>query len=562
MDLLKLFTREEPIAGMEISDSYIRLILLAVRKAKVVQKEKFEKSEEKKKNFRVFPSRPSGIPRLSATTSRDLTEIKAIGEKPLPAGMITDGRLKDKDGFVKIVSGFLKEIKPPIRYAVVSIPADAVYFKLYFFPKIVGGDRLKESMRTIAELQMPFNPKDFYIDWEKMENKEGNLVFLASASREAISEYMAALALAGIAPVAIEPHPLSIVRSLAADASPALIMNFSKSGVSLSVVENKIIYFNRFVPFSFLLPFDKNEQGGILKGAHSELVKGGKGGLNDFLAKEIRKITDFFEADKNKKISQIIAVGEGVEKFNISPLHKEPVPHRMREGKGDLAATAKIIEPFSANPEIQKNNSKWLAAAGVALRGIIPRSDDTLVSFLPVGTEEAYENQKAVAFAEFISSAAIGISIFFAVVFFGVWLLMISLGKNVNERISFLNSLPAPAGASLLEARAKNFNELAAKTSSLLADMPYWSAFLEELKLRMTNGINISGLSLPSPAEQMSISGVALNRAQLNLFKKSLEESSWLAEVVMPLTNLAQKDNIPFSISFWLKDPNIIQIYK
>jgi hypothetical protein len=43
MDFLKFLTREEPIAGLEISDSFVRLALLSVREEKENGKNKKRK---------------------------------------------------------------------------------------------------------------------------------------------------------------------------------------------------------------------------------------------------------------------------------------------------------------------------------------------------------------------------------------------------------------------------------------------------------------------------------------------------------------------------------------
>ena len=56
----------------------------------------------------------------------------------------------------------------------------------------------------------------------------------------------------------------------------------------------------------------------------------------------------------------------------------------------------------------------------------------------------------------------------------------------------------------------------------------------------------------------MTITGVSKDRETLNLFKKSLQESPYITGVELPINNLEQKENIPFSISFHLKDPSML----
>ena len=63
MDLLKLFTREEPVAGLEISDDFIRVALLSV---------------DKKDGFTI--------------------KAEAVGEAALPEGVVSAGGGKRRRG--------------------------------------------------------------------------------------------------------------------------------------------------------------------------------------------------------------------------------------------------------------------------------------------------------------------------------------------------------------------------------------------------------------------------------------------------------------------------------
>lgn len=505
MDLLKLFTREEPIAGLEINDSYLRLVLLDTVKAKGKEEKKIDgkKGGKDKKN------------------EKEKTEIlvKEIMEKPLAGGIVAGGRLKDKDKFIEALKGLIKEVKTPIRYAVVSIPEHDIFLKLYPFPKTIGEERLKEAMKAVVDLQLPRKGENFYVDWERRTGG-GNPALLAALEKGIADEYAAAVLAAGVRPVSVEFHGLSAVRALKEETGGAvMLLSFCKDSVSAAAAENKIINFRRSLPLAFFAE----------KGA---------------LAVELRKIADFYESEKKKKISGVILI-------NL---------HTYAIGEGDVikglnipVLPAKTYDLFSLNAEIKKNEGKWLIALGAALRGIMPRSEDALISLMPVGTEEAYENQKAIAFSEFISNAAIGLSVFFVAVFFAGWILMITLSRNFNERLGLLNSLPLAGDAVELEAKAAAFNSLITKVNPLMDNIWKWSGLLADLRGRVSSGINIINLSLPSPTDRLSIGGVAFNRNQLNVFKKSFEESPLLAEVALPLTNLAQKENIPFTVYFRLK---------
>lgn len=477
MNLFKFLTRNEPVLGMEISDSGIRLAFLHIKKEK--------KGESK-------------------------IEIKTLIETSLPNDAVISGKIKNRDIFLGTLSSLLKKIKPKIKYAVVSIPSDNVYSKLFSFPKTIGEEKLKETMHTISDFQLPHESKDIYSDWEEGKENDNYLAFLAASDKRIIDEYLGVILEAGISPIAIETHQMSIVRALKKAEKPYLGLVSYRDGVLAFIFKNGIIRFSRFLPKTFA---DKK----------------------NFDA-EVKKICDFYKAES----------GEAVE---ISDFKDEK-----------KAAKLGLAEGLILGQEANDATNKWLVALGAAMRGVMPRSEDVLVSLMPIGTEEAYENQKALAFAKFISNAVVAVSIFFIIIYAANLLLMISIGKNFSNQISALNSAPMDHDIVELENDARNFNELIAKVNGVISAMPEWSPLLEELKSRSVDGIAVSNLSLPSPADQMTIVGTASNRGQLNLYRKSLEESSWLTGVNMPLTNLAQKENIPFSITFRLKDPSSLNI--
>ena len=483
LNLLKLFTRDEPIAGLEISDSCLRLALLL----------KEEKGELRAKS-----------------SEEEALEIKALGEKPLKGGIIGGGEIKKKEDFIAALNELLKDIKPRIRYAVVSIPADNVYARLYSFPKTVSGEKLEETMKLTVGFQLPVKVEDTYLDWEKTSAEtRRNEVFLATIRKPIIDNYLEALAAVGLRTVAIEFHPMSVAR--AADISPGktvLALISGKENITVSVIENKTVRFNRTIPAN-------------------------RTNAASF-AEEIRKVVDFYESENKTSISEIVSIGE-------------------TSASDDRILPAKIMKLFSGHPKISKDSGKWLIAVGAAWRGLLPRAEDALVSLMPIGTEEAYENQKALAFAEFLSAIVIGLSAFFAVVFVGVWILMTSVQQSFNGRLQSLISLPLPTDAPEIESRARNLNETVGKASNILGTIFTWSGLLEELKSRTIPGIAINSVSLPAPDATMNLTGIAQNRPQLNSFKKSLEESSLLTEVALPLANLEMKESIPFLISFRLR---------
>lgn len=467
MNLLQHFIREEPIAGLEISDTALRLALL-------------EFTDKEKSSIK----------------------IKDLLEEPLEAGVIEDGALKDTQRFLASLQNLLKGNGSKVRYVIISLPSDQIYSRIFSFPQSVQEERLEEAVNLAMSFQLPIKPSGSYIDWEKLGEGGANEVFLAGAQKSVVDGFLDVLKQAGLNTVAVEFHPMSLSRAMRMpEKSAALVKIPAKKSTGIFIIKDRIIRFGRILPSS---RFSQKT-------------------LND----EVKKISDFYEVE-DAPLWMLMNLDE-VELLNI----------------------------FS-DERLKKEGWKWLVALGASLRGLLPRAQDNLVSLMPVGTEEAYERQKALTFAEFMSNITIAVATFFAVIFAGVWLLMLFMQQNFSRQFETLSALPAPQDSVQLEERAKKLNALLTQTDQLFARMPAWSTLLEELRSRITSGITVNTVSLPSPEAVFSISGIAQNRGQLNLFKKSLEGSEMFSEVAIPLTNLEQKENISFSVSFKMKDPSIL----
>ncbi|MFH0890499.1 MAG: pilus assembly protein PilM [Candidatus Liptonbacteria bacterium] len=487
MNWLKYITREEPIAGLEISDTHLRLAL-----------------------FEVNPK-------------TEKTELTRLVEKPLDPDVILGGAVGNPQKLARAVGEIMKTgARSRVNYAIVTIPADFSYSHIFSFPKTVSGEKLEETMKLTVGFQLPAPPENLYLDWEHASSEESrNNIFLITAPKTVINGYITALKAANLRMVAIEFPSVSINRVVEAapDKAFALLL-FSQSGITVSFLRNKTVQFTRF------LPAEK-----FPEAASSSL--------------EIAKMIDFYEAEGKIDISALILVGGGEDRLDKKILNIPVLP-------------APLKAEYALRPEVQSEPNRYAAVLGAATRGILARAEDGMVSLMPVGTEEAYENQKAVAFTEFLSTMTMALAVFFVVIYGGVWAFLNSAFQTSARQLQTTSELPLPADTATLEARATQLNDLTEQSLILVRKMERWSGFLEELRNRVVPGIKIVNLSVPNLEALISMSGVAENRTQLNAFKKSLEESSWLTDVIMPLTNPAQKEKISFSVTFQLKDQSLI----
>jgi len=469
MDYLSFFKKilvpEEPIAGLEISDSNLRLVLLSLDK------------------------------------KTDLISTRQNSQQALAAGIIEGGVVKDAAKLRQALLDFKKTLNPPVDYVVASIPADLVYVKKLAFPKNLEGQNLIEAIKLAVDFQFPFKSADAYCSWEINDSQNPQQVFVAEALKKNIDPYIESIRPA-FNLVALEIQPASFARAAVLEKEkPVLLKIDSQSGAGLFIIEDGEIIFSRLITND--VPENK-------------------------LRDETSKLIDFYEADAGEKISQIIDLSQNA-----------------------IAIDKKINFP-------KQENSLGLVALGAAQRGLIERRVDNFISLSPISPQKAYKYHKAVSFTSIMTGLSIGLSIFFIVAFLGTWILMIALQQQDVQKTDAFSSLPSTADLGGVETKIQNANELIITTAGILKTSPRWSGLITELQNSIIKGIIVDGISLPAPEGTMTISGMAGDRDTLNLFRDKLKTSAILTNINLPLTNLDQKSDIPFTISFDLKNPSLL----
>ncbi len=471
MNVVSLFSREEHIVGIDISDTEVRLAVL----------EKDQKTSTSK--------------------------IALLASEKVPSGVIEVGVVKKPDALAEVLKSLVRSAaegkkRTRITYAIISVPADTVYTHIYGFPGTIKGARLEETMKLTVGFQIPLGTEQVYLDWEQIPGKEKNEVTLASMRREIVDGYLSALRGAGIHPVALETHPHSIARAGAFSAGTSLVVEDGAGSVGIYLISDNIVQFVRTVPKE-IIPSEK-------------------------MSEEIRKISDFAEVEGFKPKAAL----------TLGSLSPKP--------------------PFSLYPNVKGESGVWLIALGAAIRGLIPRREDTLISLLPVGTETAYAYQKAQVFTSFITNVVVGVSIFFAAAFAIVWVFFVSLQQSAATQTEQAITIPLPPGSAELETRAVSLNALISETAPIVRTLPIWSPVVKEAAARVTTGIIITNFSVGEPG-QVTMVGVAKSRGALNDFKRSLESSPLFTNITLPISNLEKREDIPFSVSFTLKNPPYVQ---
>lgn len=474
MNILNLLTKQKHVAGIEISDSVVRIA--------------FFRSLKKKSN--------------SLTKDSGHDDELILIEEPIASNIIEDGVVIDIDLLGKTLKNIWTKASLDTEYAIVAIPDDKIYSKVFSFPKSINEARVTEAMRLAVSFQLPMKTGDVYLDWERTAGTTTtNEILLSTIPRPVAEGYVQALEKAGIKTLALESNLSAIARAVKLLPNETVI--FSKKtpdGATIFALRDGLLRFSRTLPQRYI--------------------------PENNIPDEIAKISTAIAAEAKGVVS--------VQNF----------------------LDAEIKDEYVGLPGVTDPKSKWLISLGAVIRGRIPEGEDNLVSLLPIGTEEAYSYQKATTFIIFMRNIIIGVSLFFIVAYFAAYLFMMTLLKNTAAQVISLSSLHAPDQLTEKEQAVNDINVANEVGASFIGKTPIWSNVIQEVLSVTTQGIVISAFSAPSLTDRLSLTGIAMNRNELNDYKKALQDSSLFSEIDLPLNNLEQKGEIPFTISFRLKNPS------
>ena len=437
--------------------------------------------------------------RLEPEKKNRAERIAAAEEVKIPPGTVTDGTLNDVGSFIKALKKLKKKVPKKFRHVVLSIPGDHVYSRIYMFPPSIQGKKLTETMQLTVGFQLPMKADEAYLDWQRIEQDVArNVVLLAAAKRSTLDPFFSVLEKEGFKIVAVEFHALSVTRALKPEHDEVLLLTEPrKEGLRVTAVERGTPWFRR-----------------LLSNAHID---------KDGLDQELDRIAEFYAA-----------------KYG-SVAKRTPI---------DEAPLAAVFSKFKTTKEAP---GVWIASVGAAMRGLLPRAQDTMISLTSVGTERAYELQRAVTFAGLFSNLVAGVSAFFVAAFVGAWLFMTSIEQQTLGEIEALNALPTTVVVTDTYEEIQKHNALLMTSGSLLDSFLSWSGVITELSAVVGDDISVTNVSVGTTRGKQALTGIAKNRTAINTLKAAMEQSSSFSDVTSPLGNIGQVDDIPFSVSFQLE---------
>jgi hypothetical protein len=474
-------------------------------------------------------------------------QVVATSQAALPPGTLADGVLKDRPAFTAAAASLLKAARPaPLTfpYVIVALPAAVTYSQCLVFPPIPP-ERLDEAVSANAALTLPLPLTDAYLDWHVIEGTATRTVVVVSLAPKAVVDgYAAALKDAGFELVAMESPAQSLGRAVKRPAS----------GMTLLVADDgqsevlSAIYNDQGVPL-FCRRSSWVELGLTAGSPSADPARDSASNVADPAAlgqafgREIRRLYDYASAEHPALTWQGALV--------LSP--------RPEANEAVLAAASESGLTVTPADTLVAGVPwyDWLTAAGAGVRGLLPRSDDTFNSVLPVGTEALYEQQQALSFLRTIRAASLAVLAVYVAAYLGALLFLVRARADVERQLAAQARLPAAPAAAALEAEARSFNAQVAALGAIPTPSGRARARLVRDALALAGpGITFLHLTVPSGATPtVSVTGAAQTRERLVSFRQQLAAEPQLSAVRLQAANLALKENVPFTLTFTYQTP-------
>lgn len=493
-NFLKLVNPQPEIGGLEICDSYLRFVLLKDGKANFVS-------------------------------------VK------LPPGIIENGRIKDSEQFFSIASNFYKKISPKNKkvYVIANISDANVYTEMFFLPK-TGDNHIEETINLNLRMISPIDYESAYVDWqpvsEKIVNGMPQMEILGSfVNKQIIDEFETILLRAGFEVVAIEFSLLSLVRSIM-DAGEGvdknknyILMRVGGDGLAFGFIKNGNLYFSRFISWFSIY-------GGQRQISFDD--------MKNTIISEVQKVLSFYETRSSGEMGGLFLISQALTD-EISKIVSESFP--------------KLQIKIPTLREFKNMESIWFGVVGSAIRGIIPRSEDSFISLSSSGTEEKFKNYQILAFVEVWTNV---ILTFFGAILIFLGILDFFLMKNsdvLDEKVKAISINPDFSIISSLQAEAINFNQKAELLDAANSQKIIWSSFISQIMQFTGEDITIKRILVQSLDAPVLLVGEADNEDKVIAFKDNFASQAKISNVNLQLSNIVKsaEGKINFSITFEMK---------
>lgn len=505
------------------------------------------------KNFKNFLKILNPQPKIGALEISDVDlkfslikddEFISYSAK-LAAGVIKDGKISDRERFLSALSVMHSQITAKMKEkinVIVNISDNNVYFQVFNLPMLESN--LKEAVNLNLKMISPIDFSKAYSDWqaigEEVINDSDQLeIFGAFSESQMIDEFDKSLREANFMPVAFEFSGLALAR-LAVDFGanvnknkPFLLFYIGANGLSFNLIRNGNLYFNHFVSWQIINLEAKEIPMDLFK---------------KLIIDDVKKVLSFYNTRWKEQIDEMILVTHGLNDAIVKIMSEN-----FSFNKVEPLSLKKIgdVAPENIQPA-------WFSVLGSAIRGIIPRSKDNMISLAKIGTEEEFFQHRILDFIKIWRNAVIITLAVILIVFIGVnYLIFDKAITSLNDQISGLGQYKQSEKGEFEKIR-KNieiFNQKIDFAVKVSVERSMWASFFEKIS-NLAAGDNISIRRIYVQSIDMPLLFNALGSSEdaaIDFKNKLIAEG--FHNVDLPITKISRTDKgVEFTVSFGFKD--------
>jgi len=487
--ILKLLNSQPPIGGLEISDSYLRFVLIKEKKV-------------------------------------DFFSLK------LPPAIVENGKVKNRDALRLMLLNLHAKITPKKKkkiYAIVSVSDSNIYSAFLNLPAVALSG-IDEAARLNLQMASPVDFESVYSDWQLIGEKElsgGNQleIFGVFAPKITIDEFESVIEEAGFVIAAVEFPALSLSRVIVklgekiVKEKTYLFLRVSGDGLTYGIIKNGNLYFVHFVAWL---------------SAYGTEKKISLDSLKKLIISETRKVLNFHENHIGGQIEKILVV---------APSMIDDILKALVEGEPNIKSEILSLKQF------KELAISWYSVLGVALRGLIPRSQDNIVSLSSDDTDVKFGNYQIIGFIRIWRNISFAILTFVLFVFVGVDIFLSADLNNLQKQQNALNLNPNNQKISELTQQAEDFNKKVDLINDAYSNKSHWSPIFDALIEKLGSDIRVKRFYFPSVGSPIVITGEAPSEERILAFGEAIKKDSRFSDVQIPLSAISEVSKNAFSFN-------------
>lgn len=482
------------IGGLEITDSYIRYVSIKGKKA-------------------------------------DFVSAK------LEPGIIEDGKIKDKDKLRGVLVSFHDQMagKKKKVWTIASISDSNVYTEMFALPKSTGRD-LEEAARLNLQMISPIDFNSAHADWHRVGEREMNGVLQneilgAFVPKQLIEEFEQIADEAGFEIAAIEFPMLALTRAIVELSDQFdkkknyLVFRLGSDGISFGLVKNGELYFLHFVGW------------GAVYGAERKATLES---LKKMIVDEIHKVLSFYETHWEGTLNNL---------FLVTPTFEKEIKESITQNFPDLLVEVPTLRQF------KDLSIGWFSVLGSAVRGIVSRDEDEMLSLATAGTDKKYEVHQVTNFVRLWRNIAVTVLAGILILLVG---LDVFLGNSVGvleNRLSDSSRSPALEKLGGLQQEASIFNTKVDSLVRAQQERLLWSGFFTDMAAMAGSNVTVRRIAIQGVDAPVTMFGEAMTQPAIGEFEKALKANAKLTDVQFRLASVSQVEGgkYAFSMSFKIK---------